>query len=122
MKRRSTQPPRYLFLVLLLSLVPALLVPTASLAAKTPASEALAAAVASDSIDAVRQDLMMDFVQKQKYEFDEKGIEALGKGLCDQGKHKQGANETASPFTNYNNNRTDLLFTIRNGSKNRPGS
>lgn len=90
MKRRSTQPPRYLFLVLLLSLVPALLVPTASLAAKTLASEALADAVAGGSIDAARQDLMMDFVQKQKYEFDEKGIEALGKGLCDQGKHKQG--------------------------------
>jgi hypothetical protein len=76
-------------LLLIVGLVTLLLPKTAD-AAKTLASEALSAAVTSGSIDQVRQELMMDMVSKQKYDFDEEGIETLGRGLVAQGDHKQG--------------------------------
>jgi tetratricopeptide (TPR) repeat protein len=85
--QRSATAFGTLILVLLLA---ATLYPSRAEAAKTLASEALAAAAASGSIDEVRQDLMMDFVPRQRYEFDEPGIEALGRSLCTQDNYTQG--------------------------------
>lgn len=76
--------------LLLIATLASLLTPSTALAARILASEALAAAVATGSIDELRQDLMMDVVQKKRYEFDEEGIEALGRSLCTQGKNRQG--------------------------------
>lgn len=69
--------------------VVALVLPTA-VHAKTLASKALADAVASGSLDQVKQELLMDAHQKRKFEFDEERIENLGRELLDQGKRKQG--------------------------------
>lgn len=55
------------------------------LAAKTLASKALAAAVASGTLDQVTQEVMMDAVQKQQFDIDEAGIEALGRQLVSAG-------------------------------------
>ena len=63
-------------------------VPTAGAAERTLASEALAAAVEQGTLREVQQDLFMDLYPKNKYEFDEDGIEALGKKLFDQGDPK----------------------------------
>ena len=62
-----------------------LLQPVMLLAAKTLASEAIATAIENGTFRQVRQELMMDLHQKQKYEFDEAGVDALGKKLLAQG-------------------------------------
>jgi len=62
-----------------------LLQPVTLLAAKTLASEAIATAIEEGTFRQVRQELMMDLHQKQKYEFDEAGVEALGLRLLGQG-------------------------------------
>ena len=54
-------------------------------AAKTLASKALAAAVADGTLDQVTQEVMMDAFQKQQFEIDEAGIEALGRQLVATG-------------------------------------
>jgi tetratricopeptide (TPR) repeat protein len=63
-------------------------VPLAGAAERTLASEALAAAVEEGNFQEVKQDLVMDIYPKSKYEFDEEGIEALGRKLFDQGDQK----------------------------------
>jgi tetratricopeptide (TPR) repeat protein len=63
--------------------------PVPSLAAKTLASEALAAAVVDGTLDQVTQEVMMDALQKQRFEIDEAGIEALGRSLVAQGKNHE---------------------------------
>jgi tetratricopeptide (TPR) repeat protein len=59
--------------------------PQADAAERTLASEALGAAVANGTFEEVKQAMVMDIHQKSKYEFDEEGIEALGRKLFDQG-------------------------------------
>lgn len=58
-----------------------LIAPSSARAAKTVASKALAAAVANGTLDQVTQEVMMDAFQKQQFEIDEAGIEALGRKL-----------------------------------------
>ena len=53
--------------------------------AKTLASKALATAVANGTLDEVTQEVMMDAFQKQRFEIDEAGIEALGRQLVSAG-------------------------------------
>ena len=62
-----------------------LLQPVAAVAAKTLASRAIAAALEQDTFQQVQQELMMDLHQKQKFEFDEEGVEALGRSLLGEG-------------------------------------
>ena len=59
--------------------------PPAVLAAKPLASKALAAAVANGTLDQVTQEVTMDAFQKQQFEIDEAGIEALGRQLVAAG-------------------------------------
>ena len=63
-------------------------VPPAVATERMLASEALATAVEQGTLREVQQDLLMDLYPKNKYEFDEEGIEALGKKLLDQGDPK----------------------------------
>ncbi len=58
--------------------------------AKTLASDALAAAIENDTLDRVKQDLLMDAHQQQKYDFDESGVEDLGRRLLDRGREDLG--------------------------------
>lgn len=74
----------------LLALIALALLPTMGQAAKTLASEALATAVASGTLDQVKQEMMMDLYQKQKFDFDEAGMEKLGTNLVAEGQQKQG--------------------------------
>ena len=60
-----------------------------ALAAKTLASKALAAAIENNTLDQVKQEVMMDAAQKQRFDIDESGIEALGRDLLSQGNTKQ---------------------------------
>ena len=62
-----------------------LLHPVMALAAKTLASEAIATALEEDNFRQIQQELMMDLQQRQKFEFDEAGVEALGRRLLGQG-------------------------------------
>jgi tetratricopeptide (TPR) repeat protein len=62
-----------------------LALPTTASAAKTLASEALAAAVANDTLDQVSQEVMMDAFQERRFEIDEAGIETLGRQLVAAG-------------------------------------
>jgi hypothetical protein len=55
--------------------------------AKELASEAIASSVENGTFDQVRMALMMDMNTKQRFDFDEKGIEAVGRALLDQGRH-----------------------------------
>ncbi len=60
-----------------------LLQPVMALAAKTLASEAIATALEEDNFRQIQQELMMDLHQRQKFEFDEAGVEALGRRLLE---------------------------------------
>jgi len=62
-----------------------LLQPVVALAAKTLASEAIATALETDTFRQIQQELMMDLHQRQRFEFDEAGVEALGRRLLDLG-------------------------------------
>ena len=62
--------------------------PLISAAERTLASEALVAAVERGTLREVKQEMIMDLHTKNKYEFDEEGIEALGQKLFDQGDQK----------------------------------
>ena len=66
-------PPTLFLMLLLLPLAPA--------RAKTLASEAIETALENGTFQQVQQDLMMDLHQKQRYEFDEAGVETLGRRL-----------------------------------------
>jgi len=67
-----------------------LLQPVMPLAAGTLASEAIATAIEKGTFRQIRQELMMDLHQKQKYEFDEAGVDALGLRLLGQGQRDTG--------------------------------
>ncbi len=58
-----------------------LLQPVTTLAAKTLASKAIESALEQGTFRQVQQELMMDLHQRQKFEFDEAGVEALGRRL-----------------------------------------
>jgi len=62
----------------------------ATASAKELASEAIAAAVADGSFDQIRQAIVMDLPVKQRFEFDEGGIEAVGRSLLAKGQEKTG--------------------------------
>ena len=62
-----------------------LLQPVTTLAAKTLSSKAIESALEQGTFRQVQQDLMMDLHQRQKFEFDEAGVEALGRRLLGQG-------------------------------------
>lgn len=66
-----------------------LLLPTGALA-KILASKAIAESIANGTFEEVRQEMLMDLYQKQKYDFDESGTEALGKKLLDEGDDRTG--------------------------------
>lgn len=72
------------FRLLLIALVLAMLAPASAATAKILASEALATALANGTLEQIKQDLLMDLGQKQKYEFDEDGMEQLGRRLLAQ--------------------------------------
>jgi len=88
MNPRSSKTQNLGICLLIVSATAFLLQPSLVLAAKTLASEALASAIESGTLDQIRQEMLMDLYQKQKYEFDEQGIEDLGKKLLDQGEEK----------------------------------
>jgi hypothetical protein len=67
-----------LFLMLLLQ-------PLTADAAKTLASKAIETALEEGTFKEVQQELMMDLHQKRKFDFDEAGVEALGRRLLTQG-------------------------------------
>jgi len=62
-----------------------LLQPLTAVAAKTLASKAIETALENGTFKQVQQELMMDAYQKQNFEFDEVGVEALGRRLLAQG-------------------------------------
>jgi len=62
-----------------------LLQPVTALAAKTLASKAIESALEQGTFRQVQQELMMDLHQRQKFEYDEAGVEALGRRLLGQG-------------------------------------
>ena len=62
-----------------------LLQPVMTLAAKTLASQAIESALEQGTFRQVQQDLMMDLHQKQRFEYDESGVEALGRKLLSDG-------------------------------------
>jgi len=70
----------------LLVLLAAFALPTPA-SAKALASEAIASAVENGTFDQVRQEILMDMNLKQKFEFDEVGVEAVGRALLGQGRH-----------------------------------
>jgi len=90
MNQRSPKPRSPKTCLLILFAAVWLLPPSAALAAKTLASEALATAIESGTLDQVKQDMLMDSDQRQKFDFDEKGVEELGRGLVAQGNQEQG--------------------------------
>jgi len=57
--------------------------------AKELASEAIASSLDNGTFEQVRMDLMMDMNTKLRFEFDEKGIEAVGRGLLARGRKKE---------------------------------
>ncbi len=61
----------------------------ASISAKELASEAIAVAVENGTFDQLRQDLLMDLHQQTRFEFDEEGIERVGRALLDEGKNDE---------------------------------
>ena len=85
MNRRSSKSPRSPICLLILFATAWLLQPSEALAAKTPASEALATALSNGTFDQVRQEMLMDLPQKQRFDFDEEGMEELGRNLVAQG-------------------------------------
>jgi len=72
------------------TLIVAVLLPPTAAHAKTLASKALADAIENGTLDQVKQELFMDVHQKQKFEFDEAGMEELGRKQLDQGKERLG--------------------------------
>jgi tetratricopeptide (TPR) repeat protein len=80
------QPKIYLLLVVTATF---LFAPTSARATRTLASEALAAAITNGTLDEVTQEVMMDAFQKQRFEIDEAGIEALGRSLLAQEKNHE---------------------------------
>ena len=64
--------------------------PSQAEAGKTLASEALATAIATETLDEVKEAMMMDLHQKQRYEFDESGMERLGRTLVAGGEIETG--------------------------------
>jgi tetratricopeptide (TPR) repeat protein len=76
--------------VLIALFVTLLLQSVTAFAAKTLASEAIATAIEKGTFRQIRQELMMDLHQKQKYEFDEAGVDALGLRLLGQGQRDTG--------------------------------
>ena len=82
MSQKSSRTYTYLVIVIVAAW---LAHPPVVLAAKPLASKALAAAVANDTLDQVTQEVMMDAFQKQQFEIDEAGIEALGRKLVAAG-------------------------------------
>ena len=75
---------------LMATLVVTVLLPATAVHAKTLASKALAAAIENGTLEQVKQELLMDASQKQKFEFDEAGIEELGRKQLGQGNEKLG--------------------------------
>ena len=75
--------PRIRLLAALLVLT--LLQPVTAMAAKTLASRAIETALEQGTFSQVQQELMMDLHQRQKFEFDEAGVEALGRRLLGDG-------------------------------------
>jgi tetratricopeptide (TPR) repeat protein len=90
MNQRSPKPRSPKTCLLILFAAAWLLPPSTAFAAKTLASEALATAIESGTLDQVKQELLMDSDQKQKFDFDEKGMEELGRSLVAQGNQEQG--------------------------------
>jgi hypothetical protein len=90
MNQQLPKAPRSLICLLILLATAWFLQPSSILAAKALASEALATALSNGTFDQVKQELMMDLYQKQKFDFDEKGMEELGRNLVAQGQMKQG--------------------------------
>ncbi len=90
MTRRSPMAPSpKTYLPVLLAAI-SLLLPSVAHAAKPLASEALAAAIATCTLEQARQELLTDLHQRQRYEFDEDGMERLGRSLLAQGNQEQG--------------------------------
>lgn len=75
--------PRIRLFAALLVLI--LLQPVAAMAAKTLASQAIETALEQGTFSQVQQELMMDLHPRQKFEFDEAGVEALGRRLLGDG-------------------------------------
>lgn len=90
MNRRSSKSPKSLICLLILFATAWLLQPSTAFAAKTLASEALAIALSKGTFDQVRQEMLMDLSQKQRFDFDEEGMEELGRNLVGLGQMRQG--------------------------------
>ena len=93
----------------LLTLVLGLAVLVAPAMAAELASEAVAVAVDNGTFNQVRQDLVMDMHQNTKYEYDEAGVEAVGRRLLAEGRRETGVevlqlnqmiNNTSTPAAN----------------------
>jgi hypothetical protein len=74
--------------VSLLMFVLGVAVPTAPVLAAELASEAVAVSVDNGTFNRVRQDLLMDMHQHTKYEYDEAGVEAVGRQLLAEGRQE----------------------------------
>lgn len=90
MNQRSPKARSLKTCLLILIAAVCLMRPSTAIAAKALASEALATAIDSGTLDQVKQDLLMDSDKRQTYDFDEKGIEELGRNLVAKGNQEQG--------------------------------
>jgi len=88
MNQRSSKSQNLRICLLIVFVLAWLSQPSIVLAAKTLASKAMAAAIEQGTFRDVKKEMIMDIYQKQRYDFDEQGIEALGRKLLGQGEEK----------------------------------